>query len=395
MVGGLSAVFYLVHIVKVTGKWETVTSIEQAFGPQWLLRIPPERIDFFLSRHYVFFLPKVRDPIFNPNIVFYALPGTGRELLCDIWQPPAGIKHSRLCFIYLHGSAWTHLDKDYGTRPFFKRLTQQGHVVMDVAYRLYPETDFVGMIHDASHAVAWMKANAAAYQVNPDCIVIGGGSAGAHIALLAAYTNPQKLFVPGDLQAADLKLRAVVSYYGQADLTATFYHTCQHLDKHPAVTKTKKAPPAGMPRWMQNKIMKKDLHRLGFDKAQEPGKLTAILEGSPEERPEAYDRFSPVQYVHPDCPPTLLIHGEHDILAPLQPMRLLHERLNTNSVPVVFHILPQTDHGFDLILPNLSPSAHYALYDVERFLALQVENSTGPLQRNLSPGINTQRAKKT
>ena len=34
------------------------------------------------------------------------------------------------------------------------------------------------------------------------------------------------------------------------------------------------------------------------------------------------------------------------------------------------HILPQTDHAFDLILPNISPSAHNAIYDVERFLAL-------------------------
>ena len=34
------------------------------------------------------------------------------------------------------------------------------------------------------------------------------------------------------------------------------------------------------------------------------------------------------------------------------------------------HILPQTDHAFDLILPKISPSAHNAIYDVERFLAL-------------------------
>jgi hypothetical protein len=39
-------------------------------------------------------------------------------------------------------------------------------------------------------------------------------------------------------------------------------------------------------------------------------------------------------------------------------------------VPAAIHILPQTDHGFDLIMPNISPSAHNAIYDVERFLAL-------------------------
>ena len=78
-----------------------------------------------------------------------------------------------------------YLDKDFGTRSFFRRLASQGHVIMDVAYRLFPETDFMGMVHDAKYAIAWMKANAAVYGVNPDNIVIGGGSAGAHIALLA------------------------------------------------------------------------------------------------------------------------------------------------------------------------------------------------------------------
>jgi hypothetical protein len=43
------------------------------------------------------------------------------------------------------------------------------------------------------------------------------------------------------------------------------------------------------------------------------------------------------------------------------------------KVPTIMHILPQTDHAFDLILPKISPSAHNAIYDVERFLALQVK----------------------
>jgi hypothetical protein len=34
------------------------------------------------------------------------------------------------------------------------------------------------------------------------------------------------------------------------------------------------------------------------------------------------------------------------------------------------HILPQTDHGFDLVLPKIAPAAHNAIYDVERFIAL-------------------------
>ena len=185
-------------------------------------------------------LPASPDPIFIRNISFHTIAGKNRELLCDIWQPPYNIIHSGLAFIYLHGSAWTVLDKDFGTRIFFRRLASQGHVIMDVAYRLFPETDFMGMVHDTKYAIAWMKANAVAYGVNPDRIVIGGGSAGAHIALLAAYTSQNSQFMPTDLEKVDLNVRGVISLYGQADLKATYYHTCQHLTSHSALAKKKK-----------------------------------------------------------------------------------------------------------------------------------------------------------
>ena len=61
-------------------------------------------------------------------------------------------------------------------------------------------------------------------------------------------------------------------------------------------------------------------------------------------------------------------------MAPVKSTHFLHTRLVKEKVPAVMHILPQTDHAFDLILPKISPSAHNAFYDVERFLALQVKS---------------------
>ena len=126
-----------------------------------------------------------------------------------------------------------------------------------------------------------------------------------------------------------------------------------------------------MPSWVQES-MRKDFHRLGFDKEEEPGMLARILGGSPDEKPEAYAMFSPITHIHKDCPSTLLIHDEQDILAPVNAVRHLYAGLKEVGVPVVLHILPQTDHAFDLILPQISPSAHNVYYDVERFLALMV-----------------------
>lgn len=275
---------------------------------------------------------------------------------------------SGVAFLYLHGSAWTSLDKDYGTRLFFRHLARQGHVVMDIAYRLFSETDFMGMVHDTKRAIAWMKANAASYGVHPDRIVIGGGSAGAHLALLAAYSAQNEPLMPEDVAPADVRVRGVVSLYGQSDLSATYYHTGQHLTARSALGQKKKGESGGMPAWIQ-KSMGEDYHRLGFDKDVEPGMLAPILGGTPDEKPGAYALFSPITYVRPGCPATLFLHGEHDILAPLEAIRRLHAQLTQAGVPVVLHVIPQTDHAFDLILPNISPSAQNAWYDVERFLA--------------------------
>jgi acetyl esterase/lipase len=35
-------------------------------------------------------------------------------------------------------------------------------------------------------------------------------------------------------------------------------------------------------------------------------------------------------------------------------------------------VYPQTEHGFDLMLPRYAPAAQTALYEVDRFLALMV-----------------------
>jgi acetyl esterase/lipase len=371
VIGSISALLYLFHIIKITRPPNTFTGFENQFGLHWLDKIPAARKDYFLKKRYVLRLPKSTEPILHQNISFYTIPATNRQLLCDIWQPPKNVKPSGLAFIYLHGSAWVVLDKDYGTRTFFKHLAQQGHVIIDVAYRLFPETDFMGMVHDAKHAIAWMKANAAEYNVNPETIVIGGGSSGGHISLLAAYTQANKQFMPADLEGVDSSVKAVISLYGPADLVNTYYHTCQHLTTKSALATNKKGESSGMPAWVQ-KSMSKDFHRLGFDKEEEPGMLVPILGGNPDEKPEAYALFSPVTHVHKDCPATLLINGEQDILASAKGTRHLYSKLKEVSVPVVMHVLPQTDHAFDLILPKISPSAHNAYYDVERFLALQV-----------------------
>jgi acetyl esterase/lipase len=79
---------------------------------------------------------------------------------------------------------------------------------------------------------------------------------------------------------------------------------------------------------------------------------------------------SPISHVHSGCPPTLLIQGDSDWVTPVDAARELYRRLGEAGVPSVNIVLPHTSHGFDLLLPRLSPTAQAALYEVDRFLAL-------------------------
>ncbi len=174
-----------------------------------------------------------------------------------------------------------------------------------------------------------------------------------------------------DLETVDLSVCGVISLYGQADLKATYYHTAQHLTTGSVLANKGKENSDSMPQWIR-KRMGENYHRLGFDKNTEPGRLSPILGGIPDKKPEAYSMFSPITHIHKDCPITLIIHGEQDILAPVKAIRQLYSGLRQADVPAVMQLLPQTDHAFDLILPKISPSAHNAFYETGRFLALMV-----------------------
>ncbi len=343
----------LSYIVRVTA---AQPGFALAFGKDWQRKIYPAQESRLLKRRWSVGLPRTGEPLWERDIPFWTIPGTDRKLLCDVWQPPEGVARSGLAFVYIHGSAWYILDKDFGTRPFFRQLAAQGHVIMDVSYRLCPEVDIYGMTGDVKRAVAWMKANAARYQVNPERVVLAGASAGGHLALLAAYTPENPQLNPPDVQGSDLSVRAVVSYYGPTDLRAVYEYTHQK-------------------QWSEG-LPKVEIGLPGSEKKEKDmknlGRLDGLLGGHPDEVPEVYELASPVCHVKLGCPPTLLIQGETDIFAPVYATRELHHRLVECGVPAVNIVYPLTNHAFDLLLPQISPPFQAALYYLERFLALMV-----------------------
>jgi len=209
------------------------------------------------------------------------------------------------------------------------------------------------MIGDVKRSVAWMKDHAARYQVDPERIVLGGASAGGHLALLASYAPAHPQLTPPDVQGRDLSVRAVVSLYGPTDLRACY----EYLDQKRLLGLPKEE--IGLPGAAE---MKKNM--------SDAGRLDTLLGGHLHEVPEVYALASPVTHVHAGCPPTLLIQGEPDVITFAPATRALHRRLVECGVPAVNIIYPLTNHAFDLLLPQVSPPAQAAIYYLDRFLAL-------------------------
>jgi acetyl esterase/lipase len=332
------------------------TGFEDAFGPDWSYQIPPQQTRHMVRKRWTWFLKMKAspEPVWERDIPFWTIPDTERELLCDIWRPANG-DVSGLAFVYFHGGAWYLGDKDFLTRPFFRHLAAQGHTVMDVAYRLCPEVDIHGMIGDVKRSIAWMKANASRYGVDPEKIVLGGASAGGQLALLAGYAPQHPELTPEDVKSTDLSVCGVISYYGQTDLLAIYHHTNQQRLVDVDLPLVPIGPDSSM------SVRPADW------------RMDILLGGWPQEALYTYQLASPITHVHALCPPTLLIQGDQDHITPVDATCALYTKLVESGVPAINIVFPWTDHALDLFLPHTSPPAQSALYDVDRFLALMLK----------------------
>ncbi len=129
------------------------------------------------------------------------------DLLLDVYRPAdANLPPLRPGFILIHGDGFRHGGKTNATMvALASRYASLGYVSVSIDYRLVgddPPTEDLAQTPgdpvwvaaaaarvDASRAVDWMRANAAAYRIDPNRIAIGGYSAGAITAMGVAFRD--------------------------------------------------------------------------------------------------------------------------------------------------------------------------------------------------------------
>ena len=240
----------------------------------------------------------------------------GVPLTLDVYRPVSGGPHPIL--LQLYGGAWQRgSPEDHAA--FASYFASSGYVVVAADYRHAPEWKWPAQIQDVRTALGWAIAHAAEYEGDRGRIGLIGRSAGAQLALVAAY------------QAGMPLVRAVASYYGPVDLVEGW-----------------RQPPR-----------------------PDPLDIRAILEtylgGTPDSTPAQYHDASPVTYVAPRVPPTLLIYGSRDHVVEARFGRELNDRLRQAGAISVLLEIPWAEHAFDA-MPN-GLSGQIALYYTERFFA--------------------------
>lgn len=84
--------------------------------------------------------------------------------------------------VFMHGGGWVigSLDSSDHTCRFLANSV--GCIVISVGYRLAPEHKFPAAVEDVYAAVLWAAEHATHINGDPDCIAVGGASAGGNLA---------------------------------------------------------------------------------------------------------------------------------------------------------------------------------------------------------------------
>lgn len=240
----------------------------------------------------------------------------GVTLTMDVYEPNATGPHPVLVQVY--GGAWQRgAPGDFA--EFATYIAAEGYVVFAIDYRHAPRFIFPAPLEDVREALATVRSRAHEWNGDASRLVLMGRSAGAHLAMLAAYAPDAP------------PIRGVIDYYGPVDLVEGYRN-----------------PPRPDP--------------LDVRAIEE-----AFLGGSPQERLAAYQAASPISLVTRVLPPTLLIYGTRDHIVEPRFGRMLATALREAGGRVAHVEIPWADHAFDEV-PN-GPSGQLARYMTERFLA--------------------------
>jgi acetyl esterase/lipase len=240
------------------------------------------------------------------DVVYGEVDGT--RLLLDVQQPPAR-EDARPAVVLVHGGGLvTSGPGRYELSQAAAALAAAGYVTFNIDYRLFSQVDktnaWPAQLDDAQRAVRWVRANAAAYGVDPDRIGAYGWSSGGQLVGFLGTRETRENSDP-TLASFSSKATCAVTLGGVFDMTIPY----------------------------QNR----------FDTEND----MKVLGGSAEAPPDAaaYHDFSPISFVDRTSAPFLIFQEGSEEIIPYEHSRRMVAALQAARVQVSYGWFPNYSHG--------------------------------------------------
>ncbi|WP_433361521.1 cellulose binding domain-containing protein [Streptosporangium sp. CA-115845] len=262
------------------------------------------------------------------DIAYAAPQPTGsRGHLLDLYLPSTGIT-PRPLLIWHTGSAWTSDDGKTGADAIAAIFNPLGFAVAGVSVRSSAQAIFPAQVHDIKAAIRWLRANASAYQIDPNRFAIMGDSSGGWLTEMATLSGGVAA-MEGTVGTTGVSsaVQVGLAFYGPTDFLQM---NAQNL-------------PTG-----------------GLDH-DSPASPESLLVGCPIQTcPATVAQANPMTYVDGNDPPLMFLHGQADFLVPHGQSVLLYNRIKAQCGNATFVSVPGADH----MMPQIMDPAQYGMQTV-------------------------------
>lgn len=263
----------------------------------------------------------------------------GTSLTMDVFTPKA--KPNGLGLILVVSGGW-YSSPDVITPPYIElfcgEFLKRGYTIFAVCHGSNPKFTIPEAVADLNRSVRFIRAHAADYKIDPDNLGIFGGSAGGHLSLMMGCANqPEKKESADPIDKVSSKVQCVACFFPPTDFLN--YGGDGIIDLEKGVL----AP-----------------FRAAFDFHELDEKTKRMVPVTNARRiVDIYREISPLHHVDKNDAPALIIHGDKDVLVPLQQATSIIEMFKSVGVEAKLITRPGQGHGWIDMQPDLVQMADF------------------------------------
>ena len=231
----------------------------------------------------------------------------GMALTYDVIVPTRNANKAAVLFMVSGGwvSKWFPPETIVRSSPpeqknLFEKIVAAGYTLILVRHGSSPKYKVPDAVKDVRLALKHIHFTAKELNIDPERIGVCGGSAGGHLSLMLGTTGKKGIKDASIVNSASSKVKAVVAYF----------------------------PPTYLNGYVEDPKYRKQFPALTFDKSE-------------------VEKFSPLYHVTDDDAPTLLIHGDKDLLVPLKHSERIVEKFKDAKVKHELIVIEGAAHGFN------------------------------------------------